>query len=72
MDNIIEEYNTLKNRMKELSVLIKKNRDKEYNKKEKNRITCDLCNISICKSGYEIHLNTKKHKLLFFESQKKN
>ncbi|MET0570930.1 MAG: hypothetical protein ABWZ79_05855 [Pedobacter agri] len=70
IEEVKQEYETLKNRLHELAKIIKKQRDKDYIKKEEHCITCEYCNVKMYKMKWKIHEKTKTHRLNVLESQK--
>lgn len=66
------EYDELKNKMKELSKIIKKYKDYDFTKRDENRVTCELCNVSLCKYALENHKKTKKHLAHLYKKENSN
>lgn len=61
MDQIQEEYEQLKNRMKVLRIELKKEYNRNYIKRESQQHYCEVCEKNIYKGGWDTHIKSNKH-----------
>lgn len=62
-EDVVIEYNELKERIRHLASIIKKHKDKGYMRiHAKKKRHCDACNCDIFITGWKDHLETRKHK----------